>query len=495
MSQVGNFLRNAGLMGALSVVARLGGLIQGALLARWLSPSGLGVLSVVTSTALSLYGMTRLGADSTLHVAIAEGGKRRGAVMGGMRLVMAAAATLSAGICLVGAPWIAQNLYHQPALEPWIRWAALYVVAHFAYQYGHFALAGFHRFAGYATVNVTMTVIGVVVVPVAAWSAGTLGAVVASIAMLGLTAVLLARLLRRAVREEAVPVELSGWRIGVAENTAVGFPHYLSALIAIPIAYVLQGRLGQYGGTEGLGFLRMAVSLSALISFIPGSISAVTLSFLTGMRSSRSKSDFDDIAALNAKVIWLVTMALYLAIEPVLPFVVRTMFGAEYAPATNAARLALAGAVMGAVEATNGQTLLARRLTRRMFLLITLRVSVMGVVGWIAIPRWAVDGYVLADLLGISASYVAAVGLEWVIEGHRRPFLSMAALTLSVVVVATLWHQQAPSLLGSALLALTLALGLAVGAALLVFSRRERSLLLNGLAHGLRSLRARLPGQ
>lgn len=492
MSHVGNFIRSAGLLGALSVVARLGGLIQGALLARFLNPSGFGALSVVTSTALSLYGMTRLGADSTLHVAIAEKGARRGAVMGTMILVMGAAAALSAAICLFGAPWIARDLYRQPTLEPWIRWAALYVVAHFCYQYCYFSLAGFHRFASYASVNVLTTIIGVVVVPLAAWQAGTAGAVVASIAVLGLTIALLGRPLRRAVREERVDVRLDEWRSGLKENAAIGFPHYLSALIAIPIAYVLQGMLGRYGGTEGLGFLRMTVSLSALISFIPSSISAATLSFLTSLRSDTTRNDFDDVAALNAKVIWLVTMALYLAIEPFLPYVVRAMFGAEYLPATSAARLALVGAVIGAVEATNGQTLLARRLTRRMFVLITLRVSVMGVVGWFAIPRWQVDGYVLADLLGISASYVIAASLEWAIVGHRKSFLSIAVLTLAVILVATLWHRQAPSLVGSLLLALTLGAILAVGAALLVFSRRERELLLRGLAQGAQRMRQRL---
>jgi O-antigen/teichoic acid export membrane protein len=431
-------------------------MVTSMVLARGLGPAGLGVFNAVTATASSVYGLGRLGVDVALHVHLAEAGVpavQKGRVVVAAALAMTAAALAAFGGVWMGAGWMATTVFGDAELAEWIRLAGLLVVAQFAHQFGYSALAGLQRFDRYARVAIATAVLTLALTVLGVVFLGLAGAVAATIVATILGAAWLVLEVVTGLRASGVELLRTGVGRGMRDILALGVPFYLTGLVLIPVTYALQGLLTRTSGIEEMGYLRVMLSLAALVTFVPSSLIGATVSSLAVMRTDPATGSgaYERHAALNLRLIWLFCLLAVLLIAIGLEWVVRLLFGQEYLLGLPAYRWGLLGAMLLAVEGVVGQVLLAERRVWTLFGLLSGRAVGFALLGYTLVPGEALRGYLAAD--AISLAVFVAFGIV-VVVAHgigRSDAQRLAALALltatSAAALLVPWDPMVRSLL------------------------------------------------
>lgn len=442
MGTLRQYAKNAGLLTAQAVVQRGLGVVASAVLARALGPAGMGVYNVVATTPGTAFGLLKLGVDTAVHVNMAEHeraqGVSRGGVLAAGLLLLGGLGALATALCAALAGPIARVVFGQPELAPWLRVASVLVAAQFGFQFCLSALAGLHQFARYARVGMVTGVVNLALVSLGVATAGLAGAVAAT-AVTGLITVgWLALALRRSLREAGVRLAFAEAPRAAREVLGLGLPFYLTGLVAVPVTYYLQGRLAQSGGLEALGQLRIVLTLTALIWFVPASIGAATVSALSAARTGPGEGGaaFLRQAVLNLKVVWVGCLLLALAACAFLPWLLPLLFGSAYAAAVGPARLGLLGAVLAAAEGVVGQVLFTQRRTWTLFGLLTSRAALFAVLGLALVGPFGLGGYVAAEAAGFA--FAVALALPLLARSARTLVPDGPAGALRPVYVAAL---------------------------------------------------------
>jgi O-antigen/teichoic acid export membrane protein len=433
------YLRNIGAMIGQSTIQRLLGMLTTIVLARVLGSANFGIYSIVANTAGSAYGFVRLGIDAAIHVhtsahdSNAQTREAKGRLLGaGLILLMGAGMIASMG-CLVCADWISDVLYGQPNLGKWIRLAAVLVFLQCLSQFCYASLAGLHRFNEYAKVMILVAVLNILSASAASWLWGLSGAIYASIFVQGIATYLLWHHTFIALRRDEIILKFQ--QLGGSFRTLIhtGFPFYVSGLLALPVYYYLQGVLGRDVGLDSLGHLRVIVSITAVITFLPTSIAAVMVSHLT-RESGFDYSNFVQKTLANIKFIWIFVLLASAATFSVLPILIHLLFGDSYDGAITPASAALIASVLSCLLGVVNNVALSRKRMLITLQYMLIQAIVFLVFGIFLIARIGLTGYFFAEIASMGAAliFVWYFSRAWRRQNNtsQRWILPMVMLTL-----------------------------------------------------------------
>lgn len=419
MSRFSQYTKNVGVLVGQSFVQRILGMVTTMVLARALGAASFGTYSIVANTASSAYGFVRLGVDAAIHVHTAEGHadddarRRAGEMLAAGFLLLLLAGVVGGLGCLVLADWLAENIYGKQELAVWIRVAGIAVFLQCVSQFCYAAMVGLHRFATYARIMVASAVLNAVAITVGALLAGLNGAVAAMIGTQALTVAWLARSLKTELHIESLQLTLRNFSSRASQLLKFGVPFYAAGLIAIPVIYYLQGLVVRHAGLEALGYLRVILALSAIVSFVPTSASAAMVSMLTRTRTE-NKSALADMVVRNVKMVLVFALLMAAVVTIVLPWLMPVLFGQQYIAATGAAGLALLTAVLTAVTGVIGNALFSAKRVDLVFLTTLVQMSVFSIAGILLVPDYGLIGYLSAELLG----YLVLLAAVWLRSFH-----------------------------------------------------------------------------
>jgi len=443
VSGLGHYARNVGMLVGQSFVQRVAGMIVTIILARVLGAANLGAYGVVMSTSNSAYGLVRLGVDGAIHVSTAEGHanaetrQRMQEVLAAGCLLLVLAGTVGGLACGLFGQLLAQTIYGEPGLAVWIRIAGFAVFAQAVSQFFYTTLAGLHRFAAYARVMIASALLNLVTIVPAVLVADLPGAVAALVGVQVVTTVMLGAAMRSALRQNGLRLVFRNTVLQSRRLLAFGMPFYLAGLVAIPVVYVLQGLVVRHAGIEEFGYLRVILSLVAIVAFAPTSAAGAMISLFASTRAA-GDGQLAVRVVQNLRVILVLALALAAFVTIASPWLIPALFGEAYLPAIAPTSIALITAVLTAANGVVSNALLSARRVTALFMLTALQAAVFFALGLILIPALGLTGYLLAELAAHAAALSVAllfttswltqngVGLAW-LPGALGPILVMAA--------------------------------------------------------------------
>ena len=485
LKQLNSYIRNVGVLIGQSFVQRVLGMITTILLARVLGAASFGTYSVVTATSSSAYGLVRLGIDAAIHVNVAEGvdseeARRKTEEMLGAGLAVLLCAGLVAGMgCLLAADWLASTVYGNAAIAIWIRIGGIAALLQCLYQFLYATLAGLHRFTDFAKVILLSSSLNVISIPIAAWGAGLAGAVTALVLVQAITVGLLAITVRRVVRSEGISLRFKNWAVRAGQLISLGFPFYAAGLVAIPVAYYLQGQLVQHAGLSELGYLRVILSLVAIVSFAPQSAAAAMVSMFTRTRVQESNMLASRVMQ-NVKFVSIFALLTSSVVIAGLPLIIYVLLGDTYMPVAGVAGLGLVTAVLMAANGVVSNALFSNRKVMLIFVATLVQSGLFMGLGMYLIPQQGLIGYLVAELTGCIAVLVGGIVISatWR-SAHHISLDWLASMALPILLLAgfVIWQLQNPGGLTMLRLLSGAGLFLAIGCwvQFIVLSAEERS--------------------
>jgi len=419
MSLLKKYIKSAGYLSARSIVERLLGMISTVMLARMLGAGPLGIYNAVMNTANSAYGIVRLGIDAALHVLTAEAttseddARRKESVWGASLILLSLCGLAGSAGCYFFKDWLANIFFKEPELAKWLQVASILVFLQCLSQFCYTILMGLHQFAAYAIVSSIVTVGNLVLL-----SAGLVfyrlpGALAAALITQILSLFLIVLILRRSLQKIRLKITFRQFTSSVLKIFRFGVPFYAAGLLAIPATYYLQGLLSRNWGIETLGYLRIVISFSSLIHFLPTGVAAVSLSTLTRIYSDPkySSQQFMEYTLLNIKVTAFFCLTLAMILVMLLPILIPFLFGGAYLEALPAARIGVFTSVFAAIWNCASHSYFAQKKPIVIFLQSVVQVLALLLLSWFLIPRFGLVGYVLTDYGGYTAICLSVIGV------------------------------------------------------------------------------------
>lgn len=487
-------LRHSATMTIQALIMRALGMVSSLIIVRVLTIANFGVYSAFLSTASSAYGVVRLGIDGAIHVetASSEGGSaNQSEILSTGMVLLAVIGTLGTAVMTVGAPIMASRVFGHVELTPYLRCSAALVLLQCVSQYCYAALAGLHRFNQYTAATVIGAIVSLVLTAAAAWLWGLSGAVAANVLATASTTFLLAKALRAAANDSGLQVRFRASLPQAQRLLAIGLPLYIAGLVAIPVNLWLQGLLSTTSGMESLARLRVVLVFTSLVALIPTSIAAVTISSLARARgaSEQENEEFLAIALQRVRVLWGFALIVALGLQACLPVVVPLLFGEDYRIVVRPASVGLISAALTVVLGVVGQITYARGKAVWVILQTCAIVLPTALAGIALIPGAGLDGYVLAELVGVGVASIGLLGwsaLRWRRHPSYGGIAILGGCTVAMVVETTTANRlELPDTLRTAATLALLLLAI-IAYALRVLRTDERSRMMSALRTRLR---------
>ena len=270
----------------------------------------------------------------------------------------------------------------------------------------------------------------------ASWLWSLTGALYAFLIVQGFTTYFLWRQVISALRLDEIIPRFVHFRRSVRSLISTGLPFYGAGLLAIPVSYYLQGDLGRTIGLDALGQLRVVVSITAMISFLPTSIAAVMVSHLA-RESGSDYASFVKKTLANMKFVWIFVLFSGVATFSIMPILIDMLFGGSYAGAIVPASAALISAVLACVLGVVSNVVLSRKRLLVTFSYSFLQAVTFLAIGLLIIPSMGLTGYFFAEGVSVGGAlvFVWFWSRAWRQRNDATPnwILPMVALTLFVI--------------------------------------------------------------
>lgn len=408
-------------------------------LSRSLGPSGLGLFSLVLSTAQTFELTARGGVDYGLSCALTgpEASRsveqRSATAFSALRLVQLSTLALAAALWIWVMPLGGLLPTTLPLERTWVA-AALVLIASLealgGLPWDLFLIAGQTRLVALRQgIFAPLKLLG-------AWLGGLLGG--AGGALLGYGLVSLGQagwLLRRCQSllpwpDRWLPDWEQAWTL-----VRLGAPLYgtnaLSSLVFLPL---LAG-VAKTQGIADVGYLRVGQIVVQLFTLIPG---ALTPLLFLRLRQSHHANPTNRDTELSLRLIWclgLASLLLYLLVDRSL---VSLFFGERYLQSLQPTRLLILAAVLESVNQVLHTPLLAKRRIALYVMGQNIPALVAAALGWWLIPEWGLAGF-------LSAKLVVAIGpvLIYLAEGwkdfHDKRMVRLLILATGAITLLCWW--------------------------------------------------------
>lgn len=335
MSIAAKFFKGSLLLSIASVVVRLSGILVLVPLARLLGPNQLGIYSLVFWLVQSGTTLGRLGVDVTIHRNGAQLYRTdrvaAGRLLGvGGTLMGLSFTALTAAVWVWRSPLTTHWLGNKDAAE-WFGYAAVLLFTEGMSLVVMTGLLSLHNFEAYSRATAIGALGRLLLSPILAWRYGLLGAFLGLIlaSLLQLTVAVIN--FYRSTQQYYIPLSLQGFWQESKQILQFGLPFYAgNALIGL-VTLPMMGELGRVAGVETLGQLRIAQSLSQIVSFLPGAISPVAISVLSEAYGTEGQS-FQQLRSVHLRGNWLLALTLVMFLSLASRPLIVLLFGNTYQP-------------------------------------------------------------------------------------------------------------------------------------------------------------------
>ncbi len=397
---IGNFL------------SRLSGLLLLPILARFLGPSNFGLYSLLQNTVQTADTLSRLGVDAAMHRNGSQyesfDKESTGRLLGvGSCLIVGAGVVIGLFIFL-NAHLVANFVLNEAKAAGWLYLTALTVILTAASTPSWVCLVALHAFKSHTIRTSISSILGALVTLLLTYPFGIAGA------LWGLTAAALIQFISGwcltipILRQKEIWLRFDHFIAQSKRLLSFGLPFYLGNFLSAFVLLPLLGYVGKVGGLDQLGHLRVAQSLSQIVSFLPTAIAPVVVSIL----SATLVSDLDAyqrIKSLNLRCLWLLMLLSSLVICLNLDSIILLLFGVQYIEATILSKVMIWMVAINSLSGVFTQYMVSSGKTRGIAVIQVSGLMITGLVSLLTIQRYSALGFLMAQLVASVFTCVAYV--------------------------------------------------------------------------------------
>lgn len=406
-----------------SLVQRLAGFLILPLLARLLDPTGLGTYSLIQQTIQTGDNFSRLGVDAAVHRNGSQhetlGKEAVGRLFGVGATLIISVATLLAFTLWLASSEIATHFLGEPKLKRWLPLAGLIIIITASADVPRLYLVALHAFRFYSIRDSTTVIVGGSITIILAFFFGLSGAIY------GLLVTALIRLIWGGwlafllLREKQIHLRFDYFFQEATNLLSFGLPFYLSNFLSNLIMLPLLGWLTRLGGVEQVGYIRVAQSLSQLLSFIPVTVGPVIISYLSASYA-RNQEEYQKLKSIHIRSLWSLMIVASVAICFSLEFVIPILFGETYYDnAILLSKIMIWIVFFNTLSGMLSQYLLSSGKTRTIAIWKTGGLFITITSAFLMIPQYQAIGFLLSKVFGAL----------FTLFGYAKPVFSMMAKT------------------------------------------------------------------
>jgi O-antigen/teichoic acid export membrane protein len=426
-----------------NVVTRFAGFVTLPLLARLLGPADLGLYSLVQNTAQTGDGLARLGIDAAMHRNGSQyetiGTKAVGQLFGVGACLMIGAGCLIALCSWAARNALALNWLGEPRIEPWLGLTTLIVILTTISNPPWVYLVALHAFRTYSLRTSVVSIAGAILTLSLAWFFGLAGALCG----LGLTALIQAVwgwwLTFPVLQEKKIRLRCEHFFSEARSILGFGLPFYVSNFLSSFIMLPLLGYVSRTGGIEQLGYLRVAQSLSQLITFLPTAIAPVLVSNLSASIVADVQG-YQRLKSLHLRTLWACILVFSASVCFSLDALIPKLFGSTYVDAVLLSRITMWIAAITSIASIFSQYVISSGNTRLIAVIQTLGLLITLGVALTLIPTYSSLGLLIAQILGATFTLIAYIqpALKDIHQSDRIHLRYLVGLSLNLMAITFL---------------------------------------------------------
>ena len=435
-----NLLKSSFWVALSSIVTRLSGLIVLPILARQLDPTGLGLYNLVQNTVQTSDSLSRVGADVAMHRNGAQyqvlGHKAIGRLFGvGACLTIVTAGLIASSLWFYKTE-IASIWLGEPRIEPWLGLIAFITIVTAIGNPSWFYMVALQAFRAYSIRTSAIAIFGAIATIILTWQFGLAG----TLWGLGLTALIQAILgwwlILPILKEKGIYLRFDRFIPEARSILSFGLPFYASNFLGSFIALPLLGYVSRTGGIEQLGYLRVAQSLSQLVSFLPTAIAPVVISTLSASLAADA-AEYRQVKSIHLRTLWLLILLLSTITCFSLEFLIPTLFGTNYREAILLSRLTIWITAMSSISGILSQYVISTGQTRTIALIQTIALVINVALAIWLIPNYSSIGLLAAQGIAALFTTIAYVrpALFDIASTHKPQLIWLAILSIGLAAV------------------------------------------------------------
>jgi O-antigen/teichoic acid export membrane protein len=366
-------------------------------LARFLGPHDFGIYAIITALTALIAGLFHMGQNSALHKLLPEyyvsDRARGGAILANVVTFTLVLIVVFCVSFVVGAPLVAETIYHDPSLTQFFRFCAVMIFVTTMLNLASSIAAGMQDYQAYNTALLIRSGLLIVLacIGVAVW--GLWGALVSQLLASGIGLLWLGKQLIKVSRERFSGLIRPSFSPEIWRTIgAFMLPAFVITLLNMPCYWWATSLTAREHGFASAGLFSAAYGLAQLISLAPFNFYTPAMTFLTEANASADPALFNRLARRSLRTIWLLTLPLALGCALFSPLLIRILYGEKFTAAAPAAFvMGVAGFFMAIVGFVNAVIAARGRIWHGCGIVFGWAV-IFAVTGWLAIPRWGAIG-------------------------------------------------------------------------------------------------------
>lgn len=332
--------------------------------------------------------------------------------------------------------FIAGVWLNQPRIEPWLVMVAVTIFISTLSNPPWLYLVALHSFRLHSIRTALISIFGALITLALAFTFGLSGAIGGLTATAVIQMVLGWGMAVNILKEHHIKLRLDNFISQSRSIFAFGLPFYASNFFSALVALPLLGYVSRVGGLEQLGFLRVAQSLSQLVSFIPGAIAPVLISTLSANLLS-DPDEYQKIKSLHLRSLWTI-MVLFSSIACLsLDYLVPILYGSTYTQAILLSRLTVWITLIGSLSGILNQYVVSAGKMRSLMIIQTVGLIINTALAVFLIPSWNSIGLLIAQFASTLFTVVAYIrpALVDINISDKKRFLLL--LILNIILIMT----------------------------------------------------------
>ena len=413
--------------------SRLVMFLAGIVLARLLGPTDLGVLTLLVTIGTFVSSLTALGVPQAATKFVSERNDLAPSVLRASVFLILALSLVGFLVLLLGARWVAQDLYGEPLLVPLLTMIAAFIIANNVFLLSQSLLQGTGAIGSYNLVTITSTVVYFILVSLGAWLFGLKGVVWAVVvnALIGI-ALSITYLLRTKKSLPALGWQRNDWS---EAKPILRYGAFLTAggLMANAALWYAPTLLVHAHGFASLGYFRVANLVTSNLLIIPTAVAIPLFPALSGTYAS-NRTRFTELAKNSFALVALATLPIAVLCCLFSEELLLLLVGTEYSQGWDIVFLMSVAGFLMAVNSIAGAVFYGAGEMGHSMVINAVWGVVFAGVAWMLVP--------LLSSLGLALAYVLSYGVMTVIQFQyqsRRWEIRFRYTSLATLAIALLF--------------------------------------------------------
>jgi O-antigen/teichoic acid export membrane protein len=424
-----------------TLITRLAGFVVLPVLARLLGPTDLGLYNLIANTVQAGDGLSRLGVDAAIHCNGAQfksvGTESVGRLFGVGACLIAVAGCFTSLCLWIWREPIALQWLGEAKAESWLGLVSIMIALYSISNPPWYYLLALHEFRISSLRSSGVAIIGAILTLLLAWQFRLLGAILGLGSIAFLQAIWGWWLTLPVLRSYQIKLRFDKFMAETMSILSFGLPFYASNFLGTFIALPLLGYVSRTGGIEQLGYLRVAQSLSQLVSFLPTAIAPVIISTLAANILTNT-DEYQQTKSLHLRSLWVLILLISTIICFSLDYLVPSLFGSSYNQSILLSRLTIWIAAVTSFSGMLSQYVISVGKTKTIAVIQTFALGINLLFALLLIPQYSSIGLLAAQ--GISALFTTIAYIRpaiWdIVLANRLQIGSMTMLSLFLMAIS-----------------------------------------------------------